>query len=344
MPGIIDKLKGGAEKASFEADRLRRLTRAQSELKALQQQLAVAQSALGQQALTLYDSGSLTQPEMLATCRQAVDPLRLQITIQQAKIQQIREEKPPETVSAAYHGHICPCCQIQLPSGAGYCPRCGSKAVDIAPPQSTATAKCARCGALLAAEAVFCTNCGAHVEVAAPKRRTCSSCSVSIPVEAVFCPNCGASLSAPVLAVEDPAKQQDQPGEVGESICPVCGASPPAEVTFCPNCGAWLNALAPEPEEPARSQDQPDEVGGVVCQTCGMSLPVEAAFCPNCGTTLTTPASAVEEPETTQAGVSGEGEPVCLACGMSLPVEATFCPRCGEPIASGQAGTTPTEL
>jgi hypothetical protein len=159
MPGFFDKLKSGADKAAFEADRLRRQTQAQSALKALQRDLDDQIRALGQQALTLHDAGTLTQPELLALCPQ-IDNLRQQITTQEAEIERIRHEKPPEdaapveepptpapaqarpvtqqppaapvqTATPELRGHICPKCQIPLPADVRFCPECGSRAVDV---------------------------------------------------------------------------------------------------------------------------------------------------------------------------------------------------------------------
>jgi hypothetical protein len=169
MPGFFDKLKSGADKAAFEADRLRRQTQAQSALKALQRDLENQVQALGQQALALYDAGTLTQPELLALGPQ-IDNLRQQISTQEAEIERIRHEKPPEAMGPAeeppaaapvperpptpvqaqarseaepppaapvqaaapgLRGHICPKCQIPLPADVRFCPECGSRAVDI---------------------------------------------------------------------------------------------------------------------------------------------------------------------------------------------------------------------
>jgi hypothetical protein len=152
MPGFLDKIKSGADKAAFEADRLRRVSQAQSALKALQHDLEAQVAAIGQQVLALHDAGTLTQPELLALCP-PIDSLRQRIAAQEAEVEQIRQEKPPEAAAPvpeqppaaptpapqqpppapapALHGHICPQCQVQLPADVRFCPECGSKAVDV---------------------------------------------------------------------------------------------------------------------------------------------------------------------------------------------------------------------
>ncbi len=148
MPGFLDKVKSGAERAAFEADRLRRSTQAQSALKALQRDLEAQVAAMGQEALALYDAGTLTQPELLAICPR-IDALREQITAQEAEVERISQEKPPtaageeparpaeaaapireqprEAPAAAPQGRACPACQSPLPPGVRFCPECGAK-------------------------------------------------------------------------------------------------------------------------------------------------------------------------------------------------------------------------
>jgi RNA polymerase subunit RPABC4/transcription elongation factor Spt4 len=174
MPGFLDKIKSGADKAAFEADRLRRQTQAQSALSKLKNDVNTQTAALGQKALALYDAGALAQPELLAVCQQ-MDALRQRIAVQEAEVERIRQEKPmdapapaeaPAPVPArapAPSGHICPDCQTPLPADIRFCPECGAKAVDLAPPappEPPAHKVCANCGASVPAGSRFCPECG----------------------------------------------------------------------------------------------------------------------------------------------------------------------------------------
>lgn len=154
MPGFLDRLKSGADKAAFAADRLRRLTQAQTALRGLQHELETQVAAIGQQALALYDARTLTQPELLALFP-PIDGLRQQIVVSEAEVERIRDERAPdgsaETMEArpavpqappampapaspvaAAPARPCPGCGAQVPTGVRFCPECGTK-VDVEP-------------------------------------------------------------------------------------------------------------------------------------------------------------------------------------------------------------------
>ena len=156
MPGFLDRMKSGAEKAAFEADKLRRQTQAQAAVKSLQRELESQLTAMGQRALDLYDAGTLSQPELLAMCQQ-IDILRGKIAAQEAEVERIRQEKPagtptgtataaptapvtpaavsplrPQSTEAQEpepepQGRTCPNCNSPVEEGVKFCPECGSK-------------------------------------------------------------------------------------------------------------------------------------------------------------------------------------------------------------------------
>jgi hypothetical protein len=150
MPSFLDKVKTGAERASFEADRLRRLNQAKSALRALEGELEQQVEALGQQVLALYNAGRLAQPELVASCA-PIDTLRQKIQDQAAEVERIQQEKPasepvaeqersPEAPALAPEGlqqaaidsqpgRICANCHSPLPADTKFCPECGAKLV-----------------------------------------------------------------------------------------------------------------------------------------------------------------------------------------------------------------------
>lgn len=60
--------------------------------------------------------------------------------------------------------------------------------------------KCQKCGADLADGVLYCRECGAKVEVAAPTKRFCRDCGAENEAGAKFCTNCGANLFVKVEA------------------------------------------------------------------------------------------------------------------------------------------------
>lgn len=173
MPTIFDRIKEGADRAAFEADRLRRLQQAQSQLKALKRDVQQATDQLGAATLRLYDEGQLSRPELLQLC-QEIDALREKVTAQEQEIERIRQEKPPEHLAPAVYGHICPNCRIELPADARFCPRCGGPAADVAPPTPEPAARCAACGEPLLPGARFCPACGAPQAAPEPGEESAS--------------------------------------------------------------------------------------------------------------------------------------------------------------------------
>jgi hypothetical protein len=123
MPGIFDKIKSGADKAAFEADRLRRVTQAQGALNKLKGELSTHITAIGTRVVELRDSGSPAQPE-LEDLFQQLDGLRQQVADQQAEVERIRQEKAPEAPAAAPApaGQTCPNCHAEVAAGVKFCP------------------------------------------------------------------------------------------------------------------------------------------------------------------------------------------------------------------------------
>jgi hypothetical protein len=157
MPGFFDKLKSGADKAAFEADRLLRVNQAQSALKALQRELETEVAELGQQAVALYENGTLTQPELLALCPK-IDAKRQAIAAQEAEVERIRQEKPPEAGAPTPE---------QPPEAAAPAQKGPSQVVPTAPEQPPQAAG------------------------PTPQGRTCPNCGTSLPDDVRFCPECG---------------------------------------------------------------------------------------------------------------------------------------------------------
>jgi RNA polymerase subunit RPABC4/transcription elongation factor Spt4 len=103
-------------------------------------------------------------------------------------------------------------------------------------------ARCPQCQAPLAANAEFCSRCGARVASAdqqpptqaATGQRTvvrlrCPKCKAIVPEGSGFCPNCGVKLKMPQATSSGSAP--------AARFCATCGAQMSVDARFCPVCG-----------------------------------------------------------------------------------------------------------
>ena len=92
------------------------------------------------------------------------------------------------------------------------------KGMNPATPVETATAKCAKCGATLPANAKFCLECGEKVSVPSSDTVECPNCGKTV-AKGKFCPECGYKFV---------------------TVCPKCGKDVPVGAKFCLDCGEKL--------------------------------------------------------------------------------------------------------
>ena len=78
----------------------------------------------------------------------------------------------------------CVSCNAQIPTDAGFCPKCGK-------PQQAPGKACPKCGATVAADAMFCPKCGNKMGGGA-----CAKCGANLEAGAKFCPKCGQPTGA----------------------------------------------------------------------------------------------------------------------------------------------------
>ena len=151
MPGLFDRIKSGADKAAFEADRLRRQSQAQGALNKVKNDLNAQTAGIGQKVLALYDAGALAQPELLELCQQ-LDTLRQQIAGQEAEVERIKQEKPPEAEAPA-----------PAPGPAPMAAPAPTPRPAPAPTPAPAAKFCPHCGATVTGGGRFCPECGKPV-------------------------------------------------------------------------------------------------------------------------------------------------------------------------------------
>jgi hypothetical protein len=141
----------GLRRQMAEADRRRAVSRAKSELKRLDDQIAEMITAVGVQAVGLHRSGHLNSPELQPLCQHIVE-LEAAVEQQKAELAALVAQSSGEAV-AAPSGAICAACGKPLQEGGTFCPHCGEP---VPPPAQF----CAFCGSSMRPGARFCAHCG----------------------------------------------------------------------------------------------------------------------------------------------------------------------------------------
>jgi len=220
MNSFFDKMRSGAGKAAFEADKLRRVTLIQSELRGLRDEFQKLCAQAGQIAFSLHQRGQIGQPELRAVCEQLA-ALHRQIGDQEAEADRVRNEQYVDA-SAAPAGPtlLCPQGHGPIPPGARFCQLCGQPGVSAGGWASAPAAICATCGDALTPDSAFCANCGAPVggarpagppplppPAAAPPRPPTPDPSATVRLGGpggagapALCPSCAAPLTDPGAA------------------------------------------------------------------------------------------------------------------------------------------------
>lgn len=195
MNSFINRIRSGAGKAAFEADKLRRITAIQSTMKTLELEVEQETFRLGDFTFSLYSENRLSEHALKQAC-EGLAGLKQRLVECEREIQAVREE---EYVEPSPYGRVCPRGHGSIPPESNRCQTCGAKAVAAVASTRRSDLRCATCDTLLPEEASFCVNCGAPApEVSATGSELalveCGSCGFEMSQGAAFCSNCGAPL------------------------------------------------------------------------------------------------------------------------------------------------------
>lgn len=155
MADLFGKLKSGAGKVAFEAEKMTRLNRAQGEQGQLNRQVESLYTKLGELYYQRRTSQQFQGPEFEELCRQ-VDQLELKVQEKTEEVERITAEtyapqgapvqapaEPAVTVSAAGapfsaapaaqpplpQTKACPNCGKEMGAAVKFCPDCGTKMI-----------------------------------------------------------------------------------------------------------------------------------------------------------------------------------------------------------------------
>jgi uncharacterized OB-fold protein len=209
MSSLVDRFRSGAGKATFEADKLRRVTAIQANVRSLRGDFQKELSRVGQIAFNIYRAGQVEQPELKEACDR-LEAIQAQINAQEQEIERIRAEQfVPEMAAGPQYGRVCPNGHGALPPQDNFCQTCGAQPIFVQPPAAPAAQAlaCQHCGTALSPGARFCAGCGQAVAPVAPppeppKGESCPDCAAVLLPDALFCAECGYRLEQEAASVE----------------------------------------------------------------------------------------------------------------------------------------------
>ncbi len=156
MSDFFGKLKSGAGKLAFEADKMSKLSQAKGDLEKVKNQVQAQYAKLGELYYTQRGTAGVTGPEYDAIC-QAIMDLQQQVEAKNDDVQRINTENyspqmtqptsqpasapsvsssaptpvqttpPSAPVVAATANKFCPNCGHEMPVQTKFCPNCGTK-------------------------------------------------------------------------------------------------------------------------------------------------------------------------------------------------------------------------
>lgn len=155
MSDFFGKLKSGAGKVAFEADKMARLNKAQSELGQIKKQIEVQYLKLGELVYHQHQNQEADSPLLADICTQ-IAAFEQQLAVKAEEIQHINAD----TFSAQ---------PAPAPVPAAVVSETPAPVEPVAPP--------------------------APVAAEAPQTKFCTNCGKEMPVAVKFCPDCGTKMS-----------------------------------------------------------------------------------------------------------------------------------------------------
>jgi uncharacterized coiled-coil protein SlyX len=153
MPDLFGKLKGGAEKVAFEADKMARLNRARGEVDQVKRQIESLYTKLGEMYYQQFAHPAAEGPAYDEVC-QNIAELEGKLSEKQAEVQHINAES--YGTQAAQPAAPAPEAAVEAAAPAA--------AAGAAPPEAVPQTRfCPNCGQELTSAVKFCTNCGAKL-------------------------------------------------------------------------------------------------------------------------------------------------------------------------------------
>ncbi len=183
---------------------------------------------------------------------------------------------------------------------------------------------CRKCGAVISANAAFCSSCGSSTAETEPQPQLeatafCSNCGAPLSDEMQFCTSCGTQITKKEIAEETPAVEDaptiEEPPVIEET--PVIENNDATEeIPVVEEIPAYMLDPSQKVEVETKAVEIPAEPATKFCTNCGQQIKATAIFCTNCGIKFDT-----EKPKKTCPNCStesAEGMLFCTNCGTKL--------------------------
>ncbi len=162
LDNISKTLSQGLDRAKFEADKLQRVMRLQSELGEVQKQIDMRRMECGDRAMDLYRAGQISSPT-IGDLVASLDALRASLILKEEELKRAQGdnfiEPTPSMPSSSYTQQV----PISVETPRPAAPPPAPPAASAAPAPGAAAKACPNCQFQMPATAIFCPNCGTRV-------------------------------------------------------------------------------------------------------------------------------------------------------------------------------------
>ena len=130
MPDIFGKLKSGASKAAFDADKLMKVRKVEGDISQLKKQIDNFQERLGEITYLSYVNKEPQNQEAIDYCEKLI-ALEQQVIVKQEEIKTIQAEvfgqAAPASAPVVTNFQKCPSCSKMNAANTKFCAECGAK-------------------------------------------------------------------------------------------------------------------------------------------------------------------------------------------------------------------------
>lgn len=190
-------------------------------------------------------------------------------------------ERATISINNATAKRVCAKCGAELTHNDVFCPKCGEKYI------LPEVVKCPSCGAVMSSDEVFCHKCGKKYEK--PVDKICPSCGAKNGQDMLFCGKCGTKLVEQANFVEKPSAetQTTEPPVAKTNTEPEASKTIPSTDNSIEKDTIADNTVDEKiVETQSNSEPVVNAMDYVFCSKCGAKNDADAAFCQKCGSKI----------------------------------------------------------